>query len=229
MAITTTVSWDDLKAAQRADLEDIDESYQELTALAHDKYGDDALQIPTPDDLESIDDDETLRLAAIQRQAMMYDRSRQSLEKRINVLEFLADELGDDPFELKMLSGQEVMTVETKLRADSKSNDWDSQTLQFIRNQRTVDAAVVDGPEDIPSEDGTLDISGSCPNALVDSLYEQVERFNSAGESDFRPEGFGNHIGSGPSASSGTPTPSNISSEDSAPSDADAPAPGKES
>jgi len=205
-AITTTVTWQDLRDAQQRELDDLEAAYEELEELADD----DALNRPVPSDLSEIEDDDLLQRAAIQQQAELLEQSRATIEKRINLLSELEDRLGAGPWEIKMLSGQEVMATEADLRTDAQANDWGRQTTQMRRNYYTVDAAVVDGPEDIPrSDDGTLNVSEHVPNALVNSLYEQVERFNSAGDPDFRPEGFGSSGGLGPSVSSGTPSQSN--------------------
>lgn len=230
MAITTTVAWADLRDAQQSELDDLREAYDDLETTAQDEYGEDALSRPVPNDLDDIDDEETRALAAIQQQAALYEQSRETVEKRLNLLEVLEGELGDDPWEIKMLSGQEVMNVEAELRADRKTESWDRQMFALVRNYRTVDAAVVDGPEDIPREDGTLNVSENVPNALVNSLYEQVERFNSAGETGFRSEGFGSPptVG-GPSGSSATPASSNTPSKPSAPDDESVPERGSDS
>ena len=201
-AITTTVTWQDLRDAQQRELDDLEAAYDELETLADD----DALNRPVPSDLSAIEDEDLLQRAAIQQQAELLNQSRATVEKRLNLLDELEDRLGAGPWEIKMLSGQEVMATEADLRTDAQANDWGRQTTQMRRNYYTVDAAVVDGPDEIPrSEDGTLNVSEAVPNALVNSLYEQVERFNSAGDPDFRPEGFGSSGALEPSVSSGTP------------------------
>jgi len=157
----------------------------------------------------------------------MYERSAKQLQKRVNLLEYLRGELGDGAFEIKMLSGQETMQTEVDLRTDAQASDADSQTLQLKRNQKAVDAATVDAPEGVPrvtkmDEDGNEyedPVPSECPNALVNTLYQKVEQFNSAGDPDFRAEGFGGDTTPDASVSSAAPTPASEHSESSAPTD----------
>lgn len=219
MPITTTVTWADLRDAQERELSDLREAYDELEELAQEEYGDDALSRPVPNDLGDIEDSDLLQRAAIQQQIALLNQSRETIEKRLNLLEVLEDELGEGAFEIKMLSGQEAMNVEVDLRTDADAREFDRQTLQIVRNQRTVDAAVVDAPEGVPRDDTDSPVPSETPNALVNSLFEQVQRFNSAGATDFRAEGFGSPATPAPSVSSATPTPSNSPSGASAPTD----------
>lgn len=222
MSITTTVTWADLIDAQNTELDDLRDAYEEVAQLAREKYGDDALQRPVPSDPG---DEEMQRLAVLQQQAAMYDRAGKQYQQRIHLLEQLRDELGTDPFRVKMLSGAEVLDTEAQLRADVDGED-DEGSIQARRNQRTVNAAVVDAPGGVPTETVT-DEDGEeyetpkpseAPNALVDSLFDAVQKFNSAGDPDFRAAGFG---GPGPasaaSGSSATPPDSGTPSKPSAP------------
>jgi len=229
MPITTTVTWADLREAQERELSDLRDAYDELETLAQEEYGDGALSHPVPNDLGDIDDADLLQRAAIQQQIALLNQSRETIEKRVNLLGVLEAELGDGPFEIKMLSGQEAMNVEVDLRTDANARDFDRQTLQIVRNQRTVDAAVVDAPDGVPRDDEGSPVPSETPNALVNSLFEQVQRFNSAGQTDFRAEGFGSPATSAPSVSSATPTPSKQPSAPSAPTDEASPTHGDES
>lgn len=228
MPITTTVTWQDLRDAQQRELDDLADAYDDLEATIESEYGGDLTTTPT--DLSNIEDPDLRQQAAIAQQMQLLDRSAETIEQRLNLLDTLETELGSGPWEIRMLTGQQVMDVEAQLRADADTQDWDRQTIQLHRNQRTVDAAVVDGPEDIPrNEDGTLQVCDHCPNALVNSLYEAVERFNSAGDTDFRAQGFGSDTGLARPGSSGTPTPSQPVSGGSVPSDDSAPERGTDS
>lgn len=220
MPITTTVTWADLIDAQRDELDDLRDAYEEVTELAREEHGDDALDRPLPADTDAVDDD-AQELAVLQQQAAMYDQAAVVIQRRINLLETLQGKLGAGDFEVKMLSGEEAMSLEVDLRTDAA--DTDAQTLQLMRNQRTVDAAVVDAPADLPRDDGGSPKPSDAPNALVNSLFDQVQRFNAAGSPDFRAAGFG---GPGPAAaseSSATPTDSAIPSGRSDPTDESAP------
>lgn len=229
MPITTTVTWDDLISAQTDELDELREAYEEITTLAREEYGDDALDRALPSDLDDIDDGEQ-DLAIYQQQAAMYDQGARVLQKRINLLETLRDELGGGGFEIKMLSGREAMSLEVNLRTDADAEDAGTQEVELMRNQDTTDAAVVDAPDGIPRDDTDSPKPSDGPNQLVNALFQQVQRFNSAGAPDFRAEGFG---GPGPAASAGsessaTPSNSAISSERSAPTDETPPEHGAE-
>lgn len=228
-AITTTVTWDGLIHAHDDELSDLRESYNEVAELAREEYGDDALNQPAPDPEQA--PEEMVALAVYQQQCQQYDQAVQAIEKRQHVLDVLRDELGDAPFELKMLSGQETMTVEAELRAWMQTQDnLSQQVVQVKRNLLTVDAATVDAPDGVPREDDSPTPS-EVPNALAMSLFEQVELFNNAGAVDFRAEGCGGlgPAASGPSGSSATPELANEVSESSASTDTDAQARGEDS
>lgn len=211
MPITTTVTWGDLIDAQRDELDDLREQYDEVTTLAREEYGDGALNEPIPGDLENVPDDKR-DLAVYQQQTAMYDQGAKVLQRRIHLLESLRDQLGDGAFEIKMLSGEEAMGLEVDLRTDA--DETDAQTVQLMRNQRTTDAAVVDAPEGFPEDDDGSPKPSDAPNALVNSLFDAVQRYNAAGDPDFRAEGFG---GLGAAASAGSES-SAIPSESATPS-----------
>lgn len=226
MPITTQVTWQDLITTQQDQLDEYEDAYQELQDLGVEELGTDWQSTPAPDDLSGIEDDDLITRAVYQRQAELIDQAGKQLQKRIHLLETLQAEFGDGAFEVKMLSGREAMATEVDLRTDAQSDsEVDSQTLQVRRNQATVDAAVVDAPSGVPRDDDENPVPSECPNALVNSLYEAVERFNSAGDVDFRPEGFGSNTPSGGvgSVSPGTPSSVSTRSESSDPTENDAP------
>lgn len=178
--ITTTVSWDDLIHAYDDELADLRDAYDEIEALATDEYGEDALERPATEDT----------LQVYQTQAAQYDEAAKSIQKRQNVLERLRDEYGEGEFEIKMLSGEETMQIETELRRLAQSQDVSVDVVQVKRNALTVDMATVDAPEGVPSdEDGPT--PSQAPNALTLSLWEHIEAFNNAGETGFTAGGFG--------------------------------------
>lgn len=196
MPITTTVTWDDLIDAQTDELDDLRDAYEEVAELAREQYGEDALQRPANDD----EDHQTL-----QQQAAMYDRAGKQYQQRINLLGTMQEQYGDEGFEIKMLSGEEVLDTEAQLRADVQ--DADEGRIQARRNQRTVNAATVDAPEGVPTDEDDSPRPSEAPNALVDSLFDAVQRFNSAGDTDFRAQGFGS-VGPASAASGSSATPS---------------------
>lgn len=215
-AITTTVTWQDLIDAQREEYDDLADAYAEIADLAREEHGEGALQRPTPGD----------DLATLQQQAQLIDQEGRQIEQRIHALEQLRDELGDGAFEIKMLSGREVMDTEVSLRGDS---DGEEGITQMRRNARTIDAATVDAPEGVPRDDAGSPTPSDCPQQLVNALYEQVQRFNTAGDTGFRGEGFGSDAASPMrSGSSVAPTPASATSSSSGSSDADSPASGSD-
>jgi hypothetical protein len=225
MDITTTVTWQDLREAQQRDLDELREAYDELRDAATDEYGDDALTQPVPDDYTAIEDDARLKLAVYQQQAQMYEQSAKTLQKRLNLLDVLESELGGEPFKIKMLSGEEAMATEVDLRTDVQaSGDGGERELQLKRNKATVNAATVDAPDGVPRDDDGSPVPSECPNALVNALFGKVEKFNSAGDPDFRGAGFGGPTGAGstPAVSSAPRSDASTPSESSAPSVTDA-------
>jgi hypothetical protein len=204
MPTTTTVTWQDLIDAKTDDLADLRDAYEEVAELAREDYGDDALNRPADDD----------RHETLQQQAAMYERAARNLQRREHLLETLRDELGADPFEIKMLSAEEVMDTEVQLRGE----DGTEGVAQQRRNNATVNAAVVDAPEGVPRDDDGSPKPSEAPNALVDSLFDAVQRYNTAGTTDFRAEGFGSGGAASPaSGPSGPPSVSATRSKPSAP------------
>ena len=208
--ITTTVTWADLRADITDELADLRDAYHELRDQATDEYGADALDEPLPDDPEDVAD-ENRRLWAYQRQADQLNQAKESIDQRLNVLETLEDELGSGDFEVTMLSGQDTMDLETRLRTKAASEGVDVDTIQHLRELWVVDAATVSAPEGVPTDDEGSPTPSKCPNALVTSLYEQINRLNNAGTVDFTSGGFG-------SPDDTTPT----TAESAAPTDSDA-------
>lgn len=222
MNITTTVTWGDLISAYDTELSDLKDAYDEIRSLATDKYGEDALDRPLPSDPDHVPDDE-MDLYIYQQQANQYDSGAQTIQKNKHVIETLREELGDGTFEIKMLTGGETMAVETELRMLAQQKDVSVDKIQLRRNALTTDRATIDAPEGVPREDGSPKPS-EAPNALTMALWQQVERFNNAGATDFRPEGLGeSDPAPSPTAEmSNPPMPTDASPSDSDPTDDDA-------
>jgi hypothetical protein len=208
MTITTKISWSDLIAVYDTELADLREAYDELVEQARDEYGEGWQSRPTADD----------SLQVYQQRAQQYDEAAKSIQKRQHLLGQLKEEYGDGDFELKMLTGEETMQVETELRTLAQQEDVSVDVIQVRRNALTVDAATVDAPEGVPREDSSP-VPSECPNALTLALWEQVESLNNAGETGFRAEGFGDSTGLSTVDTSAAPTPSAGSSTPSAPDD----------
>lgn len=194
-AISTTVTFDDLIAAYDDELADLREAYDDLVEWATDEHGDERVAWP----------DEALA------KARQLDSAAQTIQKRQHVLERLADEYDDGAFTLKMLSGAELMDIETELRMEANSRGISPQALDSYREQLVVDAAVTDAPDAAPRDDDGNPLVSECPNPLVFALSEQAERLNTAGETDFRAPGFGERA----AATSATPATSGETSSDS--------------
>lgn len=189
MSITTTVTWADLRNAHAAELDDLRDAYEEIREQATKEYDADALDRTLPDDPALLDDDDKA-LYVYQQQLAQYEQAAESIQKRTAMLERLEDEYGSSDFEIKMLTGNETMEIETELRMLAQQKDTSLDVVQIKRNALSVDKATVDAPEDLPREKGSPTPS-QAPNALTLSLWEQVEQFNNAGTLDFRAEGFG--------------------------------------
>jgi hypothetical protein len=208
--ITSTVTWADLTAAYDRELDDLRDAYDELCTQAEYEYGEGWQSQPATE--------ETLQV--YQQQAQQYDEAAKSIQKRQHLLGQLPEEYGDGDFELKMLTGEETMQVETELRMLAQQEDVSVDVIQVRRNALTVDAATVDAPEGVPREDGSPAPS-KCPNALTLALWEQVESLNNAGETGFTAEGFGDSGGLSTADTSATPTPSPQSLTPSAPDESE--------
>jgi len=206
MPLTTTVTWQDLIHHYDDELADLSDAYTELQTLANDEYGDDALSNPPTDQQQQ----------AIQQQAQRYEEAVETIQKRQHVLEQLREEYGAGDFEIKMLSGSETMDIETELRMEAQQRGVDVDVIQTKRNALTVDAATVDAPEDVPTDDDGSPVPSECPNALTLSLWELVELYNNSGSVDFQPEGVGNSdAATPPTVASPTPSTSDKSSTES--------------
>lgn len=207
--ITTTVTWADLKNAHNTELEELRDAYEEIVDLATDRYGEDAMDRHLSADPDLLSEDER-DLYVYQQQAAQYDQAAKSIQQRRAILETLQEEYGDGEFEIKMLTGEETMDIETQLRMDAQQQGVDVSVIQAKRNGLTVDRATVDAPEGIPRDSEGEPKPSDAPNALTLSLWEQIEKFNNAGTPDFRAEGFGDHdpVASPTHAQSATPTAS---------------------
>jgi len=98
---------------------------------------------------------------------------------------------------------------------EAQQRGVDVDVIQTKRNALTVDAATVDAPEDVPTDDGPT--PSECPNALTLSLWELVELYNNSGSVDFQPEVVGKaDAGTPPTVASPTPSTASESSTESA-------------
>jgi len=196
MPITQTVTWADLRAELSDELSELRDAYDEIRGKAIDEYGEDAVDRTLPDDPDMVAD-ENRDLWTYQRQIQQYNQAKQSIDRRVNVLERLEDEVGSGDFEIKMLTGSETMDIETRLRLKAQERNTDVDTIQHLRELWVVDEATVDAPDGVPREDGSPQPS-ACPNALATSLYERINRLNNAGATDFQTAGFGDHDATSP-------------------------------
>jgi hypothetical protein len=215
---TTTLTFDDLRAQYDDELDELRDAWNELTEHIRDEWGDDALDF-NPAQADSLDSEAMERLGAVQATREMYDESGKSIQRRQHALDALADEYGGDEFELRMLTGNELMQIETDLRMEANRRDVDVQLLQSERKGQVVDMATVSAPEGIPTDDEGSPTPSEAPQAIMLALYEQAEQLNNAGTTDFRAPGFGDGDGSGRSSSSVTPTASGPSPRPSDPTD----------
>lgn len=214
MNITTTVTWDALQRTHDDELDRLKDAHDEVTDVLEQRYDRDELRRPVPDDPELVDDD-MMDWFMLRMQAKRYSEAAEHIQKRQNILSVLESELGGGAFEVKMLSGDETLAIESELQMLAKQQDVSVDDVQHRRNALTVDAATVDAPEGIPRDDEESPVPSEGPSALVLSLWEHVERFNNAGDTDFRAEGFGSTAPepSVPAGSSATPTGSGASSQ----------------
>lgn len=211
-AITATVTWQDLITGYDDELSDLRDAYTEITSLATEEYGDDWQDTPVPSDPGDVPD-EKMELWTYQQQAQQYEQAAKSIQQRQHLLDTLSERFGDGEFEIKMLSGSETMDVEADLRMMAQQRDVDMDVIQIRRNALTVDAATVDAPEGVPRDDAGSPTPSECPNALTLALWERVQAFNNAGETDFQAAGFGNAGGQPIGGSSDPPSMSTPSSE----------------
>lgn len=206
MDITTTVSWDTLIHAHDDDLEQYREAYQDLETHAHEEY-DAALDAPATDD----------DLRAIQQQAARYEQAVEELQRHQHALKSLRDNLGDGDFEIKMLSGQEALEIAKEVQMEARQNDTPPSVVETQRNQLVADAATVAAPEGVPTDDEGSPVPSQLPNVLATALFEQVQRYNTAADVDFRAAGCGDAESPVPSAASARPNTPALSSDPSNP------------
>lgn len=187
--ITTTVTFDDLIAQHESELADLRESYEDVQDLLADEFGVDPDHIQTAPDVDDDHDRETL--AGLIQTRQVINQSIEENQKRIALLRELSGHYDGDTFEIAMLTGEELMDVETTLRMDANDADTDMQQVQTKRKQHVVDAGVTDAPEGFPTDDDGSPVPSDAPSNLMLSLYQAVETFNSAGTVDFRAPGAG--------------------------------------
>jgi hypothetical protein len=209
MPLTTTITFADLIAHYRDELSDYEDAYDELTAYGESEYGDQRAEWP---------DELTVSLHLI-------NEGVKTTERRIHALERFANEYESQEFEIKMLSGRELADIETELRMTAQAKDTEVDQLQAEKKMAVVDAAVTDAPEEVPREDGDP-VPSHEPNALATSLFEQVQLLNQSGDTDFRPEGFGEALVGALQGVSANPNGADPSSEPSPPDAESAPPPG---
>jgi len=207
--ITTTVTFDDLIAQYDDELDSLRDAYEDATDAADDADGDNA------DRLEAT--------------AQAYNEAAKSIQQRTNALEVIQGELDGDTFEIKMLSGTELMEIETELRMKAQRKDADVSTLQAERQGMVADCATVSAPDGVPTGDDGTPKPSDAPNPLTLSLYEQVERLNQGGATDFQAPGFDGERQSGPRATSVAPEHSEALSPQSDTTDASTPDSGNNS
>jgi len=205
VTITTTLTWADLRAAYADELADLKDAYHEVAGVAADEY-DAGLETVAPDDD---------RLQALKANARQFEQAVEEIQKNRHVLEQLEAEYGDGAFEIKMLSGDEVLENDTELKLQADRRGVPVETLQHKRNALVVDAATVDAPDGVPTDDSGSPVPSDAPNPLTFALWEQVEQLNDAGETDFTPAGVSDGGDIQPAATSATPTPTDSGADSS--------------
>lgn len=206
---TTTVTIQDLINSYQQELDDLREAYNETQDHIQDEYGEDTLdQPPTANDDDGDDEGDPDKLEALQQQCMVMNEQAKLLQSRMHALEGLRDDHGPAEFELKMLSGSELMDIETELRMQAQSAGVDPSVLQSTRQRLAVDAAVVEAPEWVPADDSDSPEPSGCVNPLTMALYEHVENLNNSGAVDFRAPGFDDEPRGAASGTSGVRKPS---------------------
>jgi hypothetical protein len=219
MTISTTVSFADLIAAVERELDDLRAQYDDAVALIEEEYDEDAMDAEMPDPAD-VDDQDMMQLAGLVRNVMLLDRQAQESQKRKHALEQFEDRYGGGEFELKSLTGQEVMDIETTIRLEANREGVDKSVFSAQRKQEIVDVAVTDAPDWFPSDDDSNPVASQAPQALMFALYEQAETLNSSGATDFTAPGFGETAFSS-AESSATPSTSPPSPTPSAPTETD--------
>lgn len=200
MAISTTITFADIVAYHRDELDEAREAYDELLDYAREEHGDERAE--WPDDIVAV--------------ASILDEHAKTIQQRINFIQRVADEYDGSEFTLKMLSGRELSEIETELRMTAQKRDTDPESLTAERKMETVDRAVTKAPEGFPHDDGDPRPSDA-PNPLALSLHEQVQLLNQSGETDFRAEGFADELLAALPATSDNPSdaaePSSVSKQ----------------
>jgi len=211
MTLTTTVTWDELIAQYDAERAEYADARAEIDAVATEEYGEEWREQNVPQDPDLVPDDR-MDLYVYQLQAAQLDNSIQSCDNRQDVLRTIREHYGAGDFEIKMLSGQETMDIETELRMFAEREGVEMDAVEAKRHGDMVDAAVVDAPDGIPSDDGDPTPS-ECPDPLVKSLWEVVNRFTTTGSVDFQSGGRGATAARSPTGdTSAPPTPSDAPS-----------------
>lgn len=211
MTITTQVTWQDLQSSLDSELTELREAHGEIRELAIEEYDEDALDRVLPNDPDLLDEEDK-DLYVYQQQLEQYNQTAGVIQNRKNLLDKLQEEYGSGPFEIKLLSGEETMEIEQELRMLAQGDGVEMSSVQIKRNALTVDKAVVDAPGgDFPTDEDGSPKPSKCPNGLTLALWEQVERYNNAGDVDFRAGGFEDEQGGLSVAPSTTDSPSDVS------------------
>lgn len=210
--ITTTVTFDELISDYDSELGDLREAYEEVVEFAQEEYGSEDAPAERPE-----------WPAEVRQQAEAYEEAGKAIQKRQHVLETLREEYDDGEFTLKMLSGGELMEVETELRMEAQRRDTQPSMLQAFRQQLVVDRATVGAPDAVPTDDEGSPVPSECPGPLTLALHEQAERLNTSGAGDFRAPGFGDETSGGASGTSAAPKPASSASSSLDPTDESAP------
>jgi len=223
MPTTTSVSFADLAAQYDSELDDYREAYDELREVGRDRYGegwlDDPVQ-PTEQDIEEGTD--TAEQYRLQRAAQQYARAAENTEEMQHAIDAFGDRYDGDTFEVAALTGSETIEMEMELRTLANQQDIDSDLVEVKRKELLVNAATVDAPEGVPTDDEGSPRPSECEQRIMFALADYISAYNSAGDVDFTAAGFDAEPRPAPGASSATPTDSATSSAPSPPTD-DAP------
>lgn len=203
--ITTTVTLADLRSAYDDELDDLREAYDDAVAFIREEWGEDALDRPIPTDAADLDDEEMQNLVAMAMTAEMYEESAKTIQKRNHALDKLGDQLDGDTFELRMLTGAELMQIGTDLRVKAKNEGVEKELVDHHKKEYVVDAVTVAAPEGIPTDGDGSPMPSRAGMPLTNALWEAAERLNESGAADFRAPGFGDEVLTPPDGSSATP------------------------
>jgi hypothetical protein len=225
MTLTTTITFADLITAVKDELDDLEAQYDDTKALIEAEWDADPFDMELPD-LSDVDDEDTMQLVGLAMNAMQLEESAKESQKRLHVLKQLREEYDDGRFELRMLTGQEVMDIETQLKMKAQREGVDRGAVNHERHAKVADTCVVDAPEGFPTDDDGDPKPSDGPQALMFALYNQCERLNSSGATDFTAPGFGDATASTATGASAPPSTSPDSPVPSAPTDANTDASG---